>query len=71
MTKIVNNYGAERSCVKNQIGKKSYPNLKKYKLKDTITLDSVRSNCLMLPTKNMLKEEIKSWTNEKMELIYV
>lgn len=63
MDKILANYAKKYE-------NKMYPNLKKYKLADNITLDYVREAMWTLPRVEMSKEEIELWTNEKMELIY-
>ena len=59
MDKILDNYAKKYE-------NKSYPSLKKYKLRDNIILD----RCFKLPQKEMTKEEIELWTKSKMELIY-
>ncbi len=68
MDKIVQNYGAKHSS---NSYKNPYPNLKKYKLKDTITLQSVRDLKLSLPSDDLSKEEINDISQKSMELIYV
>lgn len=68
MDKIVQNYGAKHHS--NSL-KNPYPDLKKYKLKDTITLQSVRDLKLSLPNDNLSKEEINDISNKSMGLIYV
>lgn len=71
MDKIVNNYGAQHSPGGTWAGKKQYPELKKYVLADTITLQTIKDNMLFLPREDMEKEEIKDWTKQKMEVLYV
>ena len=71
MDKIVNNYGAQHSPGGTWAGKKQYPELKKYVLADTITLQTIKDNVLFLPKEDMEKEEIKDWTKQKMEVLYV
>ena len=68
MDKIVQNYGAKHHS---NSYKNPYPNLKKYKLKDTITLQSVRDLKLSLPSDDLSKEEINDISQKSMELIYV
>ncbi len=71
MSKIVNNYGATHSPWGTLSGKKQYPNLKKFRLKDTITLQNIKENKFYLPNKDMAKEEIKEYALKISEVIYV
>ena len=52
---------------KNNTG--NYPDLKKYKLKDTITSEAILPHALS--HQDITLEQIKSHTKEIMELIYV
>ena len=65
MDKIVSNYGA------NHPDSISYPDLGKYTLRDSLTLEGLQRMHVNLPYYKLTKEEINSWTEEKMELIYV
>ena len=67
MDKIVQNYGAKHFS---NSYNNPYPNLKKYKLKDTITLQSVRDLKLSLPSEDLSKEQINDISNKSMESIY-
>ena len=71
MSKIVSNYGLTHSPAGERAGKKQYPDLKKYKLQDTITLKHLSKYIGTLPRTEMTKEEIKTWTKKIMELVYV
>jgi thymidylate synthase len=71
MDKIVENYGAKHSSAGVWAGKKQYPDLKKYKLVDTITLQTIKQGKIFLPKDNLSKEEINEITKSKMELLYV
>ena len=61
MDLIINNYRIEH--------RKNYPDLKKYKLKDTITSEAILPHALS--HQDITLEQIKQHTNEIMELIYV
>jgi thymidylate synthase len=61
MDKIIANY--------RKTHRKSYPDLKTYKLKDTITSEAILPHALS--HQNITLEEIKQHTKEVMELIYV
>ena len=63
MDKILDNYAKKYED-------KDYPELKKYKLRDNITLEYLRKCVGTLPRTDMSKEEIELWTNKKMEEIY-
>lgn len=65
MDKIVANYGANHPC------SVPYPDLKKYTLRDSLTLEKLWQMHVNLPSHKLTKEEINTWTEEKMELIYV
>jgi thymidylate synthase len=65
MDKIVSNYGA------NHPDSISYPDLGKYTLRDSLTLEGLQRMHVNLPYYKLTKEEINNWTEEKMELIYV
>ena len=65
MDKIVANYGA------NHPDSVPYPDLVKYTLRDLLTLEGLQRMHVNLPYYKLTKEEINSWTEEKMELIYV
>jgi hypothetical protein len=69
MNKIVNNYGSKHSS-DDTTGEFSYPELKKYQLRDTVTLKTIKHQKTYLPKENMTKDAITSWTKQKMELIY-
>ena len=70
MTKIVQNYGKKHAPA-GSYTEFPYPDLKKFKLRDIITLDYIKNNIGALPSKDMQKDEIKLLTEEKMELLYV
>ena len=61
MDLIINNY--------RKTHRKNYPNLKTYKLKDTITSEAILPHALS--QQDITLEQIKSHTKEIMELIYV
>lgn len=65
MDKIVANYGA------NHPDSVPYPDLGKYTLRDSLTLEGLQRMHVNLPYYKLTKEEINNWTEEKMELIYV
>jgi hypothetical protein len=71
MSKIVNNYGAVHSSGGAWAGKKQYPDLKKFRLKDTITLQKIKENKFYLPNEDMTKEQIKEYALKISEVIYV
>lgn len=64
MDKILENYAQTHK-------NKKYPDLKKYKLADNITLDYLNKFIGTLPTGDISKKEIELFTNNKMEEIYV
>ena len=61
MDLIINNY--------RKAHRKNYPDLKTYKLKDTITYETIFEHAL--PWQDIELSEIKHHTNQIMELIYV
>jgi thymidylate synthase len=63
MSKIVQNYGRKHD-------KKTYPDLKKYKLKDTITMSLIKELDISLTSKDISKTEIKEHTRKMMEILY-
>jgi len=67
MDKIVNNYGAKHGTGTEN----PYPDLKKFKLQDTITLQTIKDNSLQLPSHDMEKEEIQNYTKSQMGVLYV
>ena len=71
MSKIVNNYGTVHSSGGEWVGKKQYPDLKKFILKDTITLQTIKNNKFYLPKQDMTKEQIKEYALKISEEIYV
>lgn len=71
MAKIVNNYGAKHQSGDSVAGSVPYPELKKYVLRDTVTLSTVKNQKVYLPRENTPKDLITSWTKQKMELLYV
>jgi thymidylate synthase len=71
MSKIVNNYGATHASGGLFAGKKQYPDLKKFRLKDTITLQKIKENKFYLPNEDMTKEQIKEYALKISEVIYV
>tara|TARA_B100000282_G_scaffold258483_1_gene205809 strand:- start:1480 stop:2400 length:921 start_codon:yes stop_codon:yes gene_type:complete len=70
MQKIVNNYGAKHSSAGEWSGKKRYPDLKKFRLKDTITLQTIKDNHLFLPSDDMTKEQITEYASKISEELY-
>ena len=70
MTKIVQNYG-KKHAPGGSYTQIPYPDLKKFKLRDTITLKYMKHCIGTLPSRDMSKEEIQEWAKEKMELLYV
>jgi thymidylate synthase len=70
MTKIVQNYG-KKHAPGGSYTQFPYPDLKKFKLCDTITLKHMKRCIGTLPSRNMSKVEIQEWAKEKMELLYV
>ena len=71
MSKIVNNYGATHASGGLFAGKKQYPDLKKFRLKDTITLQKIKENKFYLPNEDMAKEQIREYALKISEVIYV
>jgi len=63
MDKILGNYAQKHE-------NKTYPNLKKYKLADNITLEYINKCVGTLLRADMTKKEIELFTNNKMESIY-
>tara|TARA_E500000331_G_C17209176_1_gene692828 strand:- start:302 stop:1219 length:918 start_codon:yes stop_codon:yes gene_type:complete len=70
MNKIVQNYG-KKHTPNGSYTEIPYPDLKKFKLRDTITLKFMKNVLGTLPSKDMSKSEIQIWAKEKMELLYV
>lgn len=64
MDKILANYAKKYE-------NKIYPELKKYKLSDNITLEHMKKCVGTLPNEDLPKKEIELLTNKRMETIYV
>ena len=70
MDKIVANYGKKYSVHGSWFGE-PYPDLKKYVLRDTITMNQIQETKIYLPKQELSKEEITTLANNAMELLYV
>ena len=70
MDKIVANYGKKYTTHGSWSGE-PYPDLKKYVLRDTITMNQIKETKIYLPSQELTKEELTSLANNAMELLYV
>ena len=70
MDKIVANYGKKYTTHGSWSGE-PYPDLKKYVLRDTITMNQIQETKIYLPSQELTKEQLTSLANNAMELLYV
>ena len=71
MNKIIQNYGAKHSSTGTESGIKKYPDLKKFKLKDTITMSKIKDLKIHLSNNDLTKQQIQEYTNKMIEVLYV